>query len=160
MKKIFKLCLLILILVGCKKHKLKGDYAILEGNWKWAYSIKRTYNTDFQTTEFETIYASQYPDTYEVEFFHKGKMSFKKNGDEDEKYRIVFDYFSYQGNVPLVMDNAWFFIINLNNRKKNTYSAWVNEDTLSPTKGNLPDEFIDHDDGSDEIRYIHFYLRN
>jgi len=68
--------LIILMLLGallsCKKDKLEGERAILEGKWEWVYSVKTTsFHSPSASAQVDTIYAGQSSSSYALEFSRK-----------------------------------------------------------------------------------------
>jgi len=90
-KSVYNSIVLIIVLLSvnaCKKDKLEGDYAVFEGRWKWAYTIR--HSSFSQNNYSDTIFQNETGKHFEIEFFKKGKLVFYENNKEIEKYRIVF----------------------------------------------------------------------
>ncbi|MBL4861491.1 MAG: hypothetical protein JKY09_00525 [Crocinitomicaceae bacterium] len=153
MKQLFYILAIGLTLASCKKEKLEGNSRILEGKWKWSYSLHRHWN--FATDHFDVtdIPSSNYPDEYFLEFDRKGKVKYIKNNNEENEYRIVFKEFVNECN-DLSGPNCYRFAILLNNVKDHGLGGNVNQDTINCNDTNLPLERL-----SEINYYSHFYVR-
>lgn len=158
MHKIFYLFICFVLMLSCKKDKLTGNYSILEGKWRWSFSVKKTYNIVSQVETFDTLYANLYQDTYELEFIHKGKLYVKKNELTEQKWRLVFNYF-VQDNICNLINDAWRFGVKLNNKEKYPYNGCVNNDTLIGSNKNLPDNLQGYENYPYDISFEHYYTR-
>jgi len=151
-KKIIAIILLLTVVLGCKKEKLEGEKSILEGKWKWSYSLHIHWNYATDKFDVTEIPSSNYPDKYFLEFDRKGKVKFLKN-DEKKEYRITFHKFGDECN-DLSGPNCYRFTILLNNKKHNSFGGNVNQDTIRCSDTNLPLERL-----SEINYYSHFYVR-
>lgn len=141
-----------LILSGCRKTKLKDEYAIFEGKWKWVGALE--IRTSFATGSVTYIdhLASDYPDSYFMEFERKGYVSFYKNNEMELSYRVVIRiFFDNCNDFP----GCHFFGMRLDNDKEKSFSGFVGYDTLlcGSTHTNLP--LIFHTDNNYEYDYWH-----
>ena len=144
-------------LASCKKDKLNGEYSVFKGRWVWSHSSKNTYHPITQSSMYETIYATDYADNYELEFIEKGKVRYLKNGDEIDKKRIVFSYYQAQSFCGLFY--AHEYRIDLNNDEENYIHGCVKQDTLTAYFSMTGHPLSNFEDGSAEISYIHYYLK-
>lgn len=139
---------LTLLLFGCAKDRLENETAIFEGTWTWNSSIKYIDNTG--ATEF--ISASSTTEVYTLKFEEKGKVYYN-NGDEEEKYRIVFNQFKSEQSV---FTSGYFYEILLNNKLDNTLTGYISSDSLITSDTNLP-----YSKGAEDFPYYeHIYLKN
>ena len=76
------LFVLAISMFGCTKDRLENETAIFKGTWAWNQSIKYIDNTGAT----EIISASDQADNYSLVFEEKGKVLYKKNNSEEEKY--------------------------------------------------------------------------
>lgn len=86
--------LLLVVLLSCKKDKLKGDYAVMEGIWDWRYT--ESYYGGGPTPD--TTWPSSANFEYQINMLKKGKAEILLNFEEHGKYRIVFDKFHHNSN--------------------------------------------------------------
>ncbi|MBL4863233.1 MAG: hypothetical protein JKY09_09495, partial [Crocinitomicaceae bacterium] len=114
MRNLLYVLLIGFILIGCKKEKLEGEKSILEGRWKWIYSLEEKHNFLVGGSTYQDVSASSFPDTYFMEFDRKGKVKFLKNETIEEKYRIVFRIFRDEGNCEFL--NCKLLTIYLDNK--------------------------------------------
>jgi len=74
--KAFSIILLLLVLTACQKTKLKDEYSILEGKWKWVNATEARTSLSSGNTTYNNYAASEYPDEYFIEFDRKGMFIF------------------------------------------------------------------------------------
>lgn len=142
-----------LILTSCIKDKLEQDTLILAGTWTWNHSLEYNYDTANDTILVDTVWAADYTDSYALRFEEKGKVFTLKNGNEEDKYRIVLPYFKF-GLCP-ELHNSYEYKINLNNKEDNRLEGCVNEDTIVTNDIHLPVS-----KGSTEYPYYkHFFTK-
>ena len=129
-KKIAFTLILLSVLFSCKKHRLKGDRAMLEGNWEWVFSLKNTNNSTPPFTSWtDTIFPSDVSSSYGVTFLKKGKVQLLENDEVKYKYRTVFTTFQ-SGAYCLISDDPFEFSIDLDNDSDRIMRGCVNSDTL------------------------------
>lgn len=155
--KILSVICLFILLTACKKDKLKGEYAILEGRWKFVFAVERTYNTVTQYEAYDTIYASEFPDTYEFEYLKCGKVRKLKNEEELSEDRIVFDYLVPDEHCQI--NNAKRYRILLNNEDENTIGGCVAQDTLTSTREHLPTSLADDVSTNIQVSYSRRFVK-
>jgi hypothetical protein len=121
--------LFLCLLFSCKKDKLKGDNAILIGEWTWTQS-DHVYGYCNDLILSETITPSSSDQNFSIEIMKKGIIKYYKDGVYLEKDRIVFSEFS-GGSCDFVLDGH-FFGINLNNDTELTgaFNGCVNSDSI------------------------------
>ena len=145
-----------LLLFSCKKTKLKDEYYILEGKWKWVSGTEtRTVLSNGNTVYFYHD-ASDYPDDYFIEFDRKGEVRFYKNDHVEISYRLVINNFSENcNNFP----NCNFFGILYDNDKDKSITGFVGQDSLliSSQHSNLP--LIYHVDDDFSYDYQHKFVK-
>ncbi len=125
MKTILSLFLFFLLILSCKKDKLKDDKEIFIGKWKWVSSVQTIrYNCDGMTYT-SILTPSSEGVNYSMEFFKKGCVIFYKNDGEIDKYRVVFDE-----NFQLNSGSYSEFEIHLNNKSENYFVGYIKSDTL------------------------------
>jgi len=76
MKKILFLILICCAFFSCRKTELTGDYEVLQGKWKWTYTLNTGNNPD--STGFDLY----------LEFLPEGNYNFYKNDEIIEDGRI------------------------------------------------------------------------
>jgi len=152
MKYVF-LLLIAISVSSCVKDKLEEETLILEGNWRWNYSIMYTYDNANDTTIQTIIPASNYPDTYGIEILKKGKLIATKSGADDEKYRLVLPYFK-SGLCDL--NNSYSYQIHLNNDPDKLLSGCVNKDTLITNDLHLP---LSQSDPTLPYYFKHYFIK-
>jgi len=127
-----------LLLFSCRKTKLKDEYSILEGKWKWVSAKEIRTVLSNGNTSYYSHNASDYPDEYYIEFDRKGKVRFFKNDNIESSYRVVINSFSGDCNI---FPGCHSFGIRLDNNKKDLpFIGYVGYDTLlcSSQNTNLP----------------------
>lgn len=72
--------------MSCKKTSLKNKYALLEGKWRWNKTI--TAFIPSKTTYYDTAYADNTKDIYEIEFLKKGELHYIKNNEIISKIKL------------------------------------------------------------------------
>lgn len=119
-------------LLSCKKHRLKNDKEVFEGKWEWVYSVESTsYNSPGQHY-MDTIFPTG-SIGYSIVFKKSGKVSFFKNDQFVDKYRIVFSTFQEgSSQVPLFPNNGtlYDFRIKLDNKDENSIWGYISTDSL------------------------------
>ena len=117
-----------MLLASCKKDKLKDEKEILVGKWEWEYSINHKnvcsngpFWTDTLTPQSEGAH-------YIIEFLKKGKVIFYKEGEEQDKKRIVF-YFFNEDNCSLSGYKSFGILLN-NDDDEQLIGCYSNNDTL------------------------------
>ena len=155
MKTLIYISLISLILFSCKKDKLEGDMLILEGKWKWVSSYQRKTEINSGINTHSYIDASDFNDTYHVEFDRKGKIKFIKNGNIEEEYRIVFSFFR---DDPCQFTNCKSFSIYLNNDDEHEFGGRIGQDTMSCAGQPLP--LMSYSENGYEYSHSHYYIRD
>ena len=150
---------ILLIFSSCKKTKLKGEYAIFKGKWEWVFSVKTTYYPSIQYTVDDTIKQTNGTDTYELEFLEKGEIRYIQNGQEQRKHRILFRLFELTGGCLLLKNNTHWYSAVLDNDDSNSIGGCVNQDSIRCNFSDFGFPFSDYDDGSAQITYSHYYLK-
>lgn len=77
--RIFLQIFIFLFFCQCQKDKLKNKYAVLEGKWRWNKSI--TAFIPSKTTYYDTAFAVNTPNIYEIEFLKKGELHLIKDNN-------------------------------------------------------------------------------
>lgn len=140
---------LTFLVFGCAKDRLEKETAIFEGTWTWDSSIKHVDNTGAT----ELISAANTAEVYSLKFEEKGKVYYFKNGDEKEKYRIVFNQFKSEQSI---FTSGYFYEILLNNKLDHTLTGYISSDSLITSDTNLP-----YSRGAEDFPYYeHIYLKN
>jgi hypothetical protein len=137
----------LMALSSCKKEKLEGDSTILIGKWRWTetYQINNACDHD-SLWNYILFDSATAPDSYEVEFYEKGKLNLYHNGGLINGNRIVF-----ASKESLVIGPYEFkFVINTNNNPDKPMNIWVGQDSL------LLDDFPKDTDGNCEEMRNHF----
>lgn len=141
------------ILFSCTKDKLEKETKIFEGTWNWDHSVRYYLDASGTNIITETINSTDYPDSYSLTFEQKGKVYYKKNNNEEEKYRIVFNEFK-SGQCAMI--DCYSYEILLNNKPNNVLSGSINADTLITSDTNIP-----LTKGNEDYPYFeHVYLKN
>lgn len=135
----------ILLLVSCKKDRLKDGESILIGNWKWLYT-QRTHGWCSGEAFYEVLTPESTNNDYEVSFVERGKISFFKNAKRQGKYRIQFEYFSK------LSESSFVFQMKLNNDTTKIVEGNVYNDTL-----NIKYPYIEEDPNCEN--YLNFFVR-
>jgi len=154
-KKAIGIIILLTIVIGCKKDKLEGETSILEGKWKWVYSLEEKHNFLMGGSTYQDVSASIFPDAYFMEFDRKGKVKFLKNETIEEKYRIVMSIFRDEDNCEFL--NCKKFSIYLDNKDDQELTGYMNQDTIHCAGQPLP--LSTYSAGSYRYSYSHYYLR-
>jgi len=146
--------LALLVLMSCKKDKLKGDKEIFIGTWNWLYTGATLSNCDGMpyNTELNPITESC---EYSISFEKRGKVFFYKNENLTSDRRIVFkafgkDYYSCGGDYigfEIKLDNYDGTDI------KNIIGGCINSDTLIIHNG-----FPYYNDGCNF--YLNYFKKN
>ena len=145
---------LLSMVVSCKKDKLNGNYSILEGDWRWNYTVRKTYTS--ATSYFtDTIRSSNSQINYALNFAKKGKLSLLEDGEKTHCYRIVFDVFTSSGSCGNIT-NAHTFGIRLNNKDDQSFIGCVNSDTLLSNYELFP---FENQETPTTIIHTNYYLR-
>jgi len=106
-KGLFYIALLVIVLSGCRKHRLKNEKEILIGKWEWVYSDQQFYG---RTTTYKRVTPLTEETTYQMMFLKKGVVEFYENNAFVEKYRIKFKLWDNS-----CQDNSNYFNISLDN---------------------------------------------
>lgn len=131
-KKTAFIILILAVLYSCKRDKLEGDRAILEGKWEWIYAIKTKYYTNGSPSISDTINSSDVSSTFGLEFLSKGKVRFIENEEIREEYRTVFYTFEHEENCQVALGGeAYQYIILPNNEEEIHFNGCVSIDTLT-----------------------------
>lgn len=154
-KSITTIFLLSGFLFSCKKDALVGEYEIFQGNWEWTFSKETIFDPLVQITTHSTVYSSELPDTYGLEFLKKGKVRFFKNGKNTEKYRTVIDTYSEGSSNGLV--GGSFFIILLDNKPERSMVGYISQDTLQLISNYFPIE--NYSQGEIHHSFENFFVR-
>lgn len=148
--------LVVFVLSGCRKTKLEGDYAILQGKWQWVGATEyRTLLSNGNTATFIRD-ASEFPDAYYVEFERKGKVHFLKNQEEVENLRLNITGSSTNCNA--LTNGCTRISLNLNSKEDKSMSIFVNNDSLK-----MGAEYIDlplkkRIEGPYEYSYTYYFV--
>lgn len=143
------LLLLAFTLFGCTKDRLENETSVFVGTWTWAQSVKYIDNTGAT----EIIQSADQADSYSLKFEEKGKVSYQKNGSDEEKYRVVFNQFKSE---QFVFSTGFFYEILLNNKLDHTLTGYVATDSLITSDTNIP-----FSQGAEEYPYYeHLYIKN
>lgn len=153
-KHVMYFLMIVMVLFSCKKNKLNGDYSILEGNWQWNYTIRKTY-TSANSYITDTIRSSNYQKSYAMNFAEKGKLTLFEDGEKTNCYRIVFEVFTTLGNCGNIT-NAHTFGIRLNNKDDQSFTGCVNSDTLLSTYVLFP---FENQETPTTVVHTNYYLR-
>lgn len=156
MKKPGAIIILFILLTACKKDKLKGEYAQLEGKWKLKFIVKRETYTGFPST-YDTITENQIPNSYQLEFLKCGKLVQLKDGQKVRKDRIVFNNFFLDDCYSF--DTGYRFVIYLNNDKEDRFVGCVKGDSLSTSRAHISDDYAGYTISNLEVTYEYLYLR-
>jgi hypothetical protein len=117
--KLAKYIVLILIVLSCKKDKLKNEKEILVGTWIWDYSIISNVACTKDDKHIKTN------DVYEIVFKEKGKVEFYKNSTRVDRGRILFTQFIEEINT-----SYYRFGIDVNNNSEEDLDGYVIENAL------------------------------
>lgn len=142
---------LLLLTTKCKKDRLKDDKAILIGEWEWIGSDKNNFGT---LPAYEYLTTATEGAKYQIEFLKKGKVLFKKDGNVEERKRIVFE----RWNQPA--SNYTYFDILLNNSLDDQLIGsldWAGGDTLT-IFDRWP--YKESEDCSSGCDYVHYYRKH
>ena len=158
-KLLYNSTVIIIVLLSvnaCKKDKLEGDYAVFEGKWKWAYTIRHNSYSHYSSSD--TIFQNEIDNTYEIEFLKKGKLIFYENNKEIEKYRIVFLDWREGNNgnssIAIKRNNKKDLIMKFYLKKNKN----ANFDTIAATV--FPSELASHCNSSaNRCIHINYYIR-
>lgn len=156
---------ILFLLFSCKKDALNGEYHVFEGTWDYEFTIKQsaTYDTwsGQNIVTLDTIWSTEFSETYSVAFEKKGKLNLFKNNQETNSSRIIFNSFKeIFSNCNLAMDHGWAFEIHLNNDDTNRVIGCISNDTIGfVSQLNLPSEFNDTGSGLTIISYSHIYIK-
>lgn len=125
MKTIFSLFLFSLLLLSCKKDKLKDDKEIFIGKWKWVYTHSTWRANCDNPPTVSILTPTTEGENYSVEFLKKGCLVFYKNDEKFDKYRIVF-----VKTFQLNSSGYSGFEMLLNNKDENYFFGYIKSDTL------------------------------
>lgn len=129
MRRFILFVVILPLLTACKKDKLEGDYAILQGKWKWigASEVRENKATGNKTSTW--IPASNYTTNYFFEFERKGKLVYWENEKEAGEFRIETTFYDEECPFSL-LDNCRYVGFNLNYKIEKQFTLYLNEDTM------------------------------
>jgi hypothetical protein len=112
---------------SCKKDKLEGDTAILEGKWNWTASYLVPNRCDVDSNWIYTLKDSVTENsTYSLEFLAKGKLIFRHNDGTVWNQRLIFES-KEEVNDPTY---DYRFLISLDGKTNDPMTIWVGSDSL------------------------------
>ena len=124
MKKTGLFLIIIALISGCRKDKLKGNKEGLIGEWNWIYTIYRgdlctkyPYQNQFTPVDINT--------NYSIIFFERGVVQIKKNNNLLEEGKIKFDYWGPKDPI-----DGYGFDMHIVGHKEKVISARLNGDSL------------------------------
>jgi len=146
-----------LLLFSCKKDKLEGDYAILQGKWQWIGASEVRENKVSGNTTSTWIPASNYATNYFFEFERKGKLIYWENEKEVKEFRVNTSLYKNDFCNDLV--NCQYISIYLNNDQNKSVTIFMNEDTMRVVSSHLNIPLKSFEDNIATYDYIHIYKR-
>ncbi|MFK7787682.1 MAG: hypothetical protein AB8B56_21350 [Crocinitomicaceae bacterium] len=157
--RVLSLIILILLvgLFSCKKHRLKGEKAILEGTWEWCYSLQHSsLSSPPFTASTDTVFPVDVSSNYQLIFLKKGKVQLYENNELKQEYRTVFKKFE-NVNFCLITNNSVYFEMYLDNDENRFMDGCVSSDSLSIRYVNFP--FSDQEYVSSSVWYTDFFTK-
>ncbi len=151
------LLILLFGLFSCKKDKLEGEKAILEGRWEVKYFIKKHKSLlTGGTSIVDTLYPMAIGHSFAFEFLKKGILCQVSDGELIRKDRVVFDAFNEE------LPNSEYdhlCVIRLNNKDDDFFVATLNEQNMSVGRNPISDQFVADTIGTNAISYNYIYTK-
>lgn len=141
--RLFYIALLVIVLSGCRKHRLKNEKEILVGTWEWVYSDQQFYG---RTTTYKIATPKTEETTYQMVFLKKGIVEFYNNNILLEEYRTFFR----KANQT---NNNFEYYIELDKKPKLYFDIKIREDTL------LTYNIFPFDDSDGTWSSINYFIR-
>ncbi len=144
-------------LLSCKKDKLEGERAILEGRWEVKYFIKKHKSLLTGSTSIvDTLYPMEIGHSFAFEFLKKGILRQESDGELIRKDRVVFDAFNEE--LPN-SEYDYLCIIRLNNKEDDLFVATLSEQNMSVGRNPISDQFLADTIGTNAISYDYIYAK-
>lgn len=155
----FLIYILLSTLTACKKDnndKLEGEISFLVGKWEWQYSISHYDNPYIGVwNSTDTIYSSELPDNYQIEFHKEGRIRFMKNDQENTWYNLIFRSIN-TGNCGSIACGGARITINSKDHPRLGMS-FSSLTKMSTSDTNVP--LISVSNGSVSKTYSHYYKK-
>lgn len=88
MKLLYIICCLAITISGCKKEKLEGDYAWIQGTYEWTHTIIS--NNPFNTgIGYSTMNPHNQEARYGIRILSSGTVHVYKDGNRINRFRII-----------------------------------------------------------------------
>lgn len=157
----FLIYILLSTLTACKKDnndKLEGEISFLVGKWEWQYSISHYTNYYLGiVNSTDTIYSSELPDTYQLEFHKEGRIRFLKNDQENTWYDLIFRSLE-TGNCGSIACGRAGITINSKDYPR-LGMGFLSLTKMSTSDTNIPLNSDPYEYGSIYKTYSHYYKK-
>jgi len=101
-----------------KKQELEGNYKVLEGKWKYQFTVV-SYQDAMWDYHIDTVNSSS---IYYMEFFHKGNLNYLSNDEivhehciidgitKEDNLDIIYSISTKKGHLNFVLSNNQYLI--------------------------------------------------
>jgi len=156
MKGLLLFFFMALLLVSCRKDNLEGEYAILQGKWKYIGSTENRTNKLTGNVTETWFPSSDFPDKYFLEFEKKGKVVYWINDREEKYYRIETVFGDKSCDQ---VQNCQYLAINLNFDPQIFLRIFTNEDTMKVSSEYTHVPLNYYEDQAATYSYLHTFVR-
>ncbi len=135
MKKCIYITGIFVLLLSCKKDRLKDDKEIFIGTWEWQHAVHKYDFCDNDPNYSEILTPENIGNNYSIEFLKKGLIKYYENSSFLEQDRLVFTRFKESSEPE---SNFFEFSVLLDNKKDDvskSIEGYVNPDTLIFIRG-------------------------